>query len=68
MGKANTQLTIKSIRNASRPIIQSNSATSEESAAASEELDSQADMMKELVKQFRLKVKGSNKGHCQENL
>lgn len=36
-------------------IIQSNSATSEESAAASEELDSQADMMKELVRQFHLK-------------
>lgn len=36
-------------------VIQTNSATAEESAAASEELTSQAMMLKELVGQFRLK-------------
>ena len=36
-------------------VVQMNSATSEESAAASEELSGQADMMKSLVSQFRLK-------------
>lgn len=35
-------------------VVQTNSATSEESAAASEELSSQAQLMKDLVKRFRL--------------
>lgn len=35
-------------------VVQTNSATSEESAAASEELASQAQILKEMVKQFRL--------------
>jgi methyl-accepting chemotaxis protein len=36
-------------------VVQNNSATAEESAAASEELASQAEMLKELVSQFKLK-------------
>mgnify|MGYP000858723774 CR=1 FL=1 len=36
-------------------VVHTNSATSEESAAASEELSSQANLMKELVSKFRLK-------------
>ena len=36
-------------------VVQNNSATSEESAAASEELSSQAEMMKEMVSRFKLK-------------
>lgn len=36
-------------------VVQTNSATAEQSAAASEELNSQAQMLKELVSQFRLK-------------
>lgn len=36
-------------------VVQSNSATSEESAAASEELSSQAEIMKEMVIKFKLK-------------
>ena len=35
-------------------IVQGNSATSEESAAASEELSAQAQMLRELVEQFEL--------------
>ena len=35
-------------------VVQTNSATSEESAAASEELSSQAQVLKDLVSQFRL--------------
>ncbi len=35
-------------------VVQSNSATSEESAAASEELSSQATMLRETVNQFKL--------------
>ena len=35
-------------------VVQTNSATSEESAAASEELSSQAQIMKELVRRFKL--------------
>lgn len=35
-------------------VVQSNSATSEEAAAAAEELSSQADLLKDLVKQFKL--------------
>ena len=35
-------------------VVQTNSATSEESAAASEELSGQANMLKELLAQFRL--------------
>jgi len=38
-------------------VIQTNSATSEESAAASEELSGQAQMLKELVSNFKLKNK-----------
>jgi methyl-accepting chemotaxis protein len=36
-------------------VVQSNSATSEESAAASEELSTQAQMMKDLIGKFKLK-------------
>jgi len=36
-------------------VIQTNSATSEESAAASEELSGQADVLKDMIAQFRLK-------------
>ena len=36
-------------------VVQSNSATAEESAAASEELNGQANMMKELVDRFRFR-------------
>jgi methyl-accepting chemotaxis protein len=36
-------------------VVQNNSATSEESAAASEELSSQAELMKEMVSKFKLK-------------
>ena len=35
-------------------VVQSNSATAEESAAASEELSSQAEMLKEMVSKFKL--------------
>ena len=35
-------------------VVQSNSATAEQSAAASEELSSQADLLKKLVSQFKL--------------
>ena len=34
-------------------VVESNSATSQESAAASEELSSQADMLKDLVERFQ---------------
>ena len=37
-------------------VVQTNSATSEESAAASEELSSQASLMKELMAKFKLRV------------
>ena len=36
-------------------VVQTNSATSEESAAASEEMSGQAQMLKNLVKQFKIK-------------
>ena len=36
-------------------VVQTNSATSEESAAASQELSSQAVMMKQMVQSFRLR-------------
>ena len=36
-------------------VVQTNSATSEESAAASEELSSQATLMKELLSRFKLR-------------
>ena len=36
-------------------VVQTNSATSEESAAASEELSSQAELLREQVSQFKLK-------------
>lgn len=39
-------------------VVQTNSATSEESAAASEELNGQANMMKDMVSKFRLKSSG----------
>lgn len=41
-------------------VVQTNSATSEQSAAASEELSSQANMLKELVKNFSLYTPSSN--------
>ena len=40
-------------------VIQTKSATAEESAAASEELSGQAQILKELVKKFRLEGQGS---------
>lgn len=40
-------------------VVQTNSATSEQSAAASEELAGQADMLKGMVKRFRLKEQGN---------
>lgn len=43
-------------------VVQNNSATSEQSAAASEELSSQANMLKELVKSFSLYSDSSNAG------
>ena len=43
-------------------VVQTNSATSEQSAAASEELSSQANMLKELVKSFSLYSDSSNAG------
>ncbi|MEG0020873.1 MAG: hypothetical protein RR728_10020, partial [Oscillospiraceae bacterium] len=41
-------------------VVQTNSATSEESAAASEELNGQASMMKEMVSKFKLRGEVSN--------
>ena len=41
-------------------VIQTNSATAEESAAASEELSGQAQILKNLVSQFRLKTTGGS--------
>lgn len=43
-------------------VVQTNSATAEESAASSEELSGQANILKELVKKFRL----SNEQECLE--
>lgn len=43
-------------------VVQNNSATSEQSAAASEELSSQANMLKALVKSFSLYSDSSNAG------
>jgi methyl-accepting chemotaxis protein len=37
-------------------VVQTNSATSEESAAASEELSTQASLMKEMMSKFRLRT------------
>ena len=41
-------------------VVQSNSATSEESAAASEELNSQAEVMMNLISQFKLKTSANS--------
>ncbi|MPM98668.1 hypothetical protein SDC9_145856 [bioreactor metagenome] len=41
-------------------VVQTNSATSEESAAASEELSGQAQILKSLIDDFNLKNKGDN--------
>ncbi|WP_243445023.1 methyl-accepting chemotaxis protein [Romboutsia maritimum] len=46
-------------------VVQTNSATSEESAAASEELSGQAQMLKSLIENFRLK--DTNRSHKQIN-
>ena len=46
-------------------VVQTNSATSEESAAASEELSAQANKMRELISQFKLKR--NNKQHNKTN-
>jgi len=40
-------------------VVQTNSATAEESAAASEELSGQAEMLKQMVGAFKIKKKGS---------
>ena len=40
-------------------MVQQNSATAEESAAASEEMNSQSEMLRNLVGQFRLTVSGA---------
>ena len=47
-------------------VVQTNSATAEESAAASEELSGQAQMLKNLVSQFRLKQLGGE-SYAMEN-
>jgi methyl-accepting chemotaxis protein len=41
-------------------VVQTNSATAEEAAAASEELASQADLLKSMVEKFTLKANGLN--------
>ena len=41
-------------------VIQTNSATAEESAAASEELSSQADLLKDMISRFRLRQHGGS--------
>lgn len=41
-------------------MVQTNSATAEENAAASEELSGQAQIMKGLVKQFKLRKEGED--------
>jgi methyl-accepting chemotaxis protein len=48
--------------------VQTNSATSEESAAASEELSSQAEMLKEEVARFKLKKTGRASYKGMENI
>ena len=49
-------------------VVQTNSATAEESAAASEELSGQAAMLKSLVSKFKLKDAAHNGSHAQENV
>lgn len=44
-------------------VVQSNSATAEESAAASEELSGQAELLKTLAAQFKLRDSGPKDGH-----
>ena len=48
-------------------VVQTNSATSEESAAASEELSGQAQMLKSLIENFKLKDINSSKKHINFN-
>jgi methyl-accepting chemotaxis protein len=43
-------------------VVQQNSATAEESAAASEEMSSQSDMLQALIVQFKLKDGGKPQG------
>ncbi|MGL5755016.1 MAG: methyl-accepting chemotaxis protein [Paraclostridium sp.] len=49
-------------------VVQTNSATSEESAAASEELSGQAQMLKSLIDNFKLKDKNTYQGHLNFNI
>jgi hypothetical protein len=42
-------------------VVQQNSATAEESAAASEEMSSQANMLEDLIAQFKLKNGGDKR-------
>ena len=48
-------------------VVQTNSATSEESAAASEELSAQANKMRELISQFKLKRNNKNNNKTNRN-
>lgn len=45
-------------------VVQTNSATAQESAAASEELSSQAQILKDLVRRFKLLENSSSSGHA----
>lgn len=47
-------------------VVQTNSATSEESAAASEELASQAELLQEQVRRFRLKTDSHSKSYSEK--
>ena len=49
-------------------VVQMNSATSEESAAASEELSGQAGVLNDLVRQFRLAANPSDSGNAADHL
>ncbi|MGI6084222.1 MAG: methyl-accepting chemotaxis protein [Acetivibrionales bacterium] len=48
-------------------VVQNNTATSEEGAAASEELSSQAELLRDLVKNFKLKSTKTNSNHEERN-
>lgn len=47
-------------------VVQTNSATSEESAAASEELSSQAALLKEMVGKYKLRSNGKSQGNLRD--
>ena len=62
VGETAGKVTVINNKIADSNVVQTNSATSEQSAAASEELSSQANMLKELVKSFSLYSDSSNAG------